>query len=59
MEVLISLAMLLIFFVASVYFLIKLVVQVLMEAFGVVLVAAFGVLVFQQLLGVLWAEIIW
>ena len=59
MEVLSSLAMPLVAFVALVYFLIKLVVQVLMEAFGVVPVAEFGVLVFQQLLGVLWAEIIW
>ena len=59
MAVLSSLAMPLIAFAALVYFLITLVVQVLMEAFGVVPVAAFGVLVFQQLLGVLWAEIIW
>ena len=59
MEVLSSLAMPLIAFVALVYFLIKLVVQVLMEAFGVVPFAAFGVLVFQQLLGVLWAGITW
>ena len=59
MEVLSSLAMPLIAFVALVYFLITLVVQVLMEAFGVVPVAAFGVLVFQQLLGVLWAGITW
>ena len=59
MEVSSSLAVPLISFVALVYFLIKLVVQVVMEAFGVAPVVGFGVLAFQQRLGVLWAGIFW
>ena len=59
MEVSSSLAVPLIAFVALVYFLIKLVVQAVMEAFGVAPVVGFGVLAFQQLLGVLWAGIFW